>query len=271
MTKKKRPFARKRFGQHFLVDENIINRIITESDVTPEDHIIEIGPGRGALTKKILDKGASLTVIEIDRDLSSDLLKEYCDRKNFSVIQADVLKINWEEHLKADVKYKLIANLPYNISTPLFFKLVVVRQHFSSITVMLQNEVAERICHDGEGKSLKEYGALSVVSNLVFDSKILFQVSQNCFNPRPKVNSAVIRLIPKTPLLDNEEDFFEFVRNAFNFRRKLLIKQLKALKPELVENLPERDYELIKRLRPENLKPFQYINLYKEGRLEVEI
>lgn len=265
--KKRKPFARKRFGQHFLSDPSVVDRIVAAADVSDDEHVFEIGPGRGALTESLLSTGAEVTVIEVDRDLSDVLRVQFKLEKRFNLITADVLSLDWSEHVYSDRNNKIIANLPYNISTPLLFKIVKHRTLFHSVTVMVQKELAERICHTGEGGKLKTYGGLSVIMNTVFKPTLLFTVPPECFVPQPKVDSAVLTLEPKREKLQDENAFFNFVRSAFNFRRKLLINQLKKNEPELVSGLSSTDLEFLSGARPENLLPQHYVRLFYQGRI----
>lgn len=265
---KKRPYARKRFGQHFLCDQSVINKTIAAADISSDDHIIEIGPGRGALTRELLATGADITVVEIDRDLADDLNERFQHLGNFKLIPRDILKSNWDGIFKEGKHNKIVANLPYNISTPLFFQLVEQRHRLYSMTIMVQKEVAERIGHQGDGKKLKDYGVLSVIASSVFTSKLLFEVPPGAFNPKPRVDSAVIQLIPQNKTLENEKVFFDFVKRAFNLRRKLLINHLKNNENQLYQSLTDADQQILQKLRPENLSPQQYHNLFYLGRLE---
>lgn len=265
---KKRPYARKRFGQHFLCDQSVIDKTIAAAEISSDDHIIEIGPGRGALTRQLLATGADITVVEIDRDLAGDLKKRFQPLNNFRLITQDILKSDWDGIIQEGKHNKLVANLPYNISTPLFFQLVEQRHCIHSMTIMVQKEVAERIGHQGDGKSLKDYGVLSVIASSVFTTRMLFKVPPGAFNPKPKVDSAVIQLKPLDNTLENEKDFFDFVRRAFNLRRKLLINHLKNNESQLYQSLTNEGQQALRNLRPENLSPQQYQNLFYLGRLE---
>lgn len=265
MKKRKQPFARKRFGQNFLNNASVIENIIESAELSEEDHVIEIGPGRGALTRKLLEKNVRLTAIEIDNDLTKILNAEFGGNDRFNLVNEDVLNLDWSELVKNNTNCKVIANLPYNISTPLFFRFVAHRKHFKSFTIMLQKEVAERICHDGTGKKLKDYGILSIIADSVFRSKILFDVAPECFYPVPKVSSAVIQLLPEERQLDDEERFFDFVKRAFNLRRKLLLTHLKKYEEELYQRLQVDDLKYLEGLRAENLVPQQYRDLYYRG------
>ena len=262
--KKNKPFARKRFGQNFLICDYVIDEILQAANLSPADSIIEIGPGRGALTQSILKTANSLTAIEIDRDLSSALRIQFFGHKNFNLVEADVLKLDWSEILNIETNYKLIANLPYNISTPLFFKIISHRHLFSMITIMVQKEVAVRLMHDGKGKSLKDYGILSVIAGTLFDIDLVCDVPPSCFNPEPKVSSAVIQLIPKKTTIPEETVFFTLVKKMFNQRRKKLLSSLKKTQPELLEKLSSTTLNKIENIRPENLSPADYLKIHLE-------
>ncbi|PCI30413.1 MAG: ribosomal RNA small subunit methyltransferase A [SAR324 cluster bacterium] len=266
----KRPFARKRFGQHFLIDSSINAQIISSGSLTPEDHVIEIGPGRGAITEPLLRSGASLTVVEIDRDLAEYLREKFGDYPNFKLIEADILQVDWMDLIQQGKRNKVIANLPYNISSPIFFEFVKYRRFFHSITIMVQRELALRVCHSGREKPFKDYGILSVVAGNTFETDWICDVAGTCFNPPPKVESAVIRLRPRTHEIQDEKEFFKFVRQAFNQRRKIFLSQLKKWDPEFYEKLPSDTLEALKNKRPENIMPQQYVDLFQNFRFEAE-
>lgn len=266
--KKNKPFARKRFGQNFLHDTHVISQIIESAELSQNDHIIEIGPGRGAMTSQILPHVASLTAIEIDRDLAELLTGMFGENEKFSLITEDVLKVDWKQILEPGKRYKIIANLPYNISTPLFFKFVKYRESFQSITVMLQKEVADRIAHRGEGKQLKDYGILSVISANTFQVNPVCQAPPGCFVPPPKVHSAVIQMKPLAKKIEKESEFMGFVKKAFNQRRKVFLTWLKKNEPELYEELSDEVRSQLVNLRAENLKPHQFLSLFLEKTLK---
>jgi len=208
---------RKRFGQHFLNDDGIIHQIIDAVSPRKKDTIVEIGPGKGALTFPLLSVHPALIAIEIDRDLINSLKRSTAYYKSFRLIQADVLDFDF---LSLPPNLKIIGNLPYNISTPLLFYLLNFKSHISEMVFMLQKEMVDRICAE---PNTADYGRLSVMLQHDFEAELLFDVPPTAFNPPPKVESAVIRLIPKVPapILDYAI-FSDIVREAFQYRRKTL-------------------------------------------------
>jgi 16S rRNA (adenine1518-N6/adenine1519-N6)-dimethyltransferase len=262
-NKKKQPFARKRFGQHFLNDRSIIDQIVTGAGVSAEDHVIEVGPGRGALTRPLLAQGALLTAVELDWDLVEGLKSKFEGQDRIQIVEGDILKIDWSTIIHSQKKSKIVANLPYNISTPIFFKFVTHRHQLGSIVIMVQKELAQRLYHTGEGSKLKDYGILSVVAANTFTVQKVCDVPASCFSPQPKVDSMVIRLLPKRVDIKEEGRFFEFVRRAFNNRRKLFVSFLKREHSALYEALPLPEREYLTGLRPENLLPEQYLRLFQ--------
>ncbi|MEX2524162.1 MAG: 16S rRNA (adenine(1518)-N(6)/adenine(1519)-N(6))-dimethyltransferase RsmA [Gammaproteobacteria bacterium] len=218
---------RKRFGQHFLHDPHIIRRIIEALEPQPENRIIEIGPGRGALTGPLLETVEALEVIEIDRDLARMLEEDYRDTGKLTVHCLDVLGFDF---CSGDARaIRLVGNLPYNISTPLLFHLLDNLSCIEIMIIMLQKEVADRIC---AGPGNKEYGRLSVNVQAVCEVESLFTVGRGAFTPSPKVDSSVIRLRPagdKAPLIADRQQFQHLVRTCFSRRRKTLRNCLKGL------------------------------------------
>lgn len=261
---RKLTFARKRFGQHFLRDMSVVETILASVNLTKEDHVIEIGPGQGALTKEILKRGISLTAIEIDRDLTKRLKCQFSGVEDLNLLQGDILKIKWHDLVRPDKTNKIVANLPYNISTPFFFKLIEHRNLFHSTTIMVQKELALRLCHSGQGKKLKDYGILSVIATNTFNMNWICEVPPSSFVPMPKVDSAVIQLLPKTNLIKNEKAFFQFVSLAFSARRKFLLTTLRKKQPLLYQDLSLEELQSLATLRPENLLPKQYLQLFQK-------
>jgi len=240
-----RHVPRKRFGQHFLHDPGVIRRIVDAIAPTPEDVIVEIGPGEGALTRPLLERTRHLEVIEIDRDLAAALA-------------ADGVKVHVADALEFDFGVfpegvRVVGNLPYNISTPLLFHLARYAGRVRDLHFMLQLEVVERMVAK---HSTPEYGRLSVMLQTRFRMQKLFRVAPGAFRPPPKVDSAVVRMVPlEVPLGCDEKVFEKVVRDAFSARRKTLRNAL---------SLEPRDYAELgidAKLRPENLSPQDYVRI----------
>lgn len=218
---------RRRFGQHFLHDKNIIDNILANINPTHADHLIEIGPGLGALTTKLLPLVDKLHVIEIDRDLIP-ILKNNCHQylERLVVHQTDVLKFDFSK-IDLNTNLRIIGNLPYNISTPLIFHLIKFINHIKDLHFMLQFEVAARLVAK---PGSKDYGRLTVMCQYYFDTSLLFNVGPHSFTPPPQVNSAVVRLTPIAKRIESAQDlnlFGDIVRDAFNHRRKTIHNCLK--------------------------------------------
>ncbi|MGD8926383.1 MAG: 16S rRNA (adenine(1518)-N(6)/adenine(1519)-N(6))-dimethyltransferase RsmA [Thioalkalispiraceae bacterium] len=214
---------RKRFGQNFLHDQNIINKIVTAINPKTEDDIVEIGPGRGALTMPILDTVKHLDVIEVDRDL----IQWWQDKhiSNLSIHAVDAMKVDLCS-LRPGKKLRVIGNLPYNISTPLLFHFFKHIGCIIDMYFMLQKEVVERIVAQPGSKT---YGRLSVMTQFYCQAQLLFTVSANAFNPPPKVESAIVQLIPDNRYQQVDPDAFaKVVQQAFSQRRKTLRNCLKG-------------------------------------------
>lgn len=211
--------ARKRFGQNFLKDQHIINTIVAAAELQAGDRVVEIGPGQGALTHLILPQVSEMHIIEIDRDLAHTW--DSLEPPGLHVHTGDALRLDWTTLLK-NPPYKLIANLPYNISTQVLFKIIDQREYFSTLVLMFQKEVAERL---RARAGSKEYGALTVLCQLWFDVGSIVTVGPQAFVPRPKVTSEVLRFKrrdnPKINI-DNPDFFTRVVKAAFAQRRKTL-------------------------------------------------
>lgn len=219
----------KSLGQNFLHDESILDSIVEGADVCKDDLVIEIGPGVGSLTAKLLQKAAEVVSIELDNDLIPILENELSQEENFTLIHDDALKVDFKEIIKDHKSVKLVANLPYYVTTPIIVKLLKEQYNFKSLTIMIQKEVAERI--DAE-PNCKEYGSLSLLVQYYCNTKIIKRVSPGAFIPQPKVDSIVIRLdrLEKTRVDVTDEDLmFKIIRNAFNMRRKTLLNGVKFL------------------------------------------
>ena len=221
----RRHVPRKRFGQHFLVDASVIERIVAAIDARRDDHVVEIGPGLGALTVPLLARLDHLHVVEIDRDLSARL-EESHPAGRLTVHQADALRFDFAA-LPAPLR--MMGNLPYNISTPFLFHAAAFADRCTDLHFMLQQEVVDRMV---SGPSGSEYGRLSVMLQYRFRIERLFEVPPHCFRPAPKVRSAVVRLVPRpVEELDALSDtgFAQVVARAFSMRRKTLRNTLAGL------------------------------------------
>jgi len=221
----------KSLGQNFLVDGNVIGKIVRSARIGADDAVLEIGPGRGALTVHLAAAAERLTLIEFDHALAAEHAETYRGNPNVTVLDADVLTVNLEELLgerKGQRGWIVAANLPYNISTAVLFRLLEVRQHLSRMVLMLQKEVGDRLV---AAPDCSDYGVTTVLLGLWFDIRREFIVPPGCFHPRPKVDSAVLSFVPLAePRVDvgDEEVFRKVVKGAFAMRRKTLSNCLKS-------------------------------------------
>ena len=261
----KKMFAKKKFGQNFLIDKNILNKIVESSNITKEDTVIEIGPGMGCLTEFLAINAKNVIAYEIDPDMVENLGELLVDYSNVEVVlqdflKADLSKYNTEEKCK---NIKVVANLPYYITTPIIFKLLSETK-IKQFTFMVQKEVAERFT----GKpNTKDYNSLSVAMNFKTNSKIIGKVRPNSFYPAPNVDSALLMVeaIKTDYDLNFEANFLKFVQDAFEQRRKTIVNNLNGKygynKAELSILLCENDMRAD--LRAESLSTEELINLYK--------
>ena len=220
---------RKRFGQNFLHDHNIIYNIISSIQPKPDEHWVEIGPGLGALTEPLLKLGFRLDVVELDRDLVVLLKDKFGQHKHLQIHSADALKFDFSALAEADEKLRIIGNLPYNISTPLMFHLLDNASYIEDMHFMLQKEVVDRICAT---PGSKKYGRLSVMMQYYCATELLFEVPPESFDPAPKVMSAIVKLVPhqQPPVEVNDiRKLNRVVTQAFSQRRKTLRNSLKKL------------------------------------------
>ncbi|MEQ8230598.1 MAG: 16S rRNA (adenine(1518)-N(6)/adenine(1519)-N(6))-dimethyltransferase RsmA [Gammaproteobacteria bacterium] len=217
---------RKRFGQHFLTDDGIIDAIVDLVAAGPKDHVLEIGPGNGVLTAPLLASRCHLEAIEIDRDLAAWLTTRFAGAERFALHNLDVLKFDFGALASAPGGWKVVGNLPYNISTPLLMRLLEHAGYFRELTLMVQREVAERLA---AAPGTAAYGRLGVMAQRRARIAMRLMVPPTSFEPPPKVESAVIQLYPLPGPYDAafEHDFAEVVRLAFGARRKTLANALK--------------------------------------------
>lgn len=220
----------KKFGQNFLIDEHVLDKIIRAAEITKDDYVLEIGPGIGTMTQYLACAAREVTAVEIDRALIpilEDTLKEY---DNVSIINEDILKVDIAALAKeknGGRPIKVVANLPYYITTPIIMGLFESHVPIASITIMVQKEVADRM---QAGPGSKDYGALSLAVQFYAKPEIVANVPPNCFMPRPKVGSAVIRLTRHEVMpveTKDEKLMFSIIRASFNQRRKTLANGLK--------------------------------------------
>lgn len=245
--------AKKKFGQNFLKDVSIIHTIIQSIKPLPDDLLIEIGPGLGAITKPLLEKTNHLLAIELDRDIVSWMENEY-SKKNITIFNEDVLNFNFNQF---DQKIRIVGNLPYNISTPILFKCINSIANIKDLHFMLQKEVVDRMIAN---PSSSEYGRLSVMLQYYFAMEHLIHVPRESFDPEPKVESSFVRLIPfeHYPFIANNiEQFGRIVKEAFSQRRKTIRNTLKSF-------ISENDFEKIginSKLRAENLSVSDFVKI----------
>ncbi|MCR5269248.1 MAG: 16S rRNA (adenine(1518)-N(6)/adenine(1519)-N(6))-dimethyltransferase RsmA [Lachnospiraceae bacterium] len=221
--------TQKRYGQNFLIDKHVVDKIVDAAEITNEDLVIEIGPGIGTMTQALLERAREVVAIEIDSQLIPILQDTLSGYDNASVIHGDVLKTDLTriiEEKNAGKPCKIVANLPYYITTPILMEVLERRVPVESITVMVQKEVAQRMQAQ---PGTKDYGALSLAVQYYTEPYIVANVPPNCFIPRPKVGSAVIRLVAheKSPVdVADEAHLFRLIRASFNQRRKTLVNGL---------------------------------------------
>jgi 16S rRNA (adenine1518-N6/adenine1519-N6)-dimethyltransferase len=245
-------------SQNFLIDGNIVRKIVRFADVNAKDSVLEIGPGPGVLTEELLAHGAHVFAVEKDRKFASALTRLQTEDKRLIVFEDDALKWDFASHLKQ--KTKLVANLPYNITTPILTHFLPRRDFFQTLTVMVQKEVAERLlAHPGS----KAYGSLSVFVQFYSDPIKGFIVEPTCFYPAPKVQSAVVQFRLKVPPITDEDHFFEMTRCAFGQRRKMVHTTLKKLYPldRIEEGLTKVGKGL--KVRPEELSLADFLVLFE--------
>ena len=249
--------ARKRFGQNFLVDDNIIGKIVAAIHPKDSDNLIEIGPGQGALTRPLLERCSQLQVVELDRDLAALLTGKFHSYPEFRLHQGDALKTDFRQFKRSDAPLRIVGNLPYNISTPLIFHLLGYAGDVSDMHFMLQKEVVDRLAASPGDKA---YGRLTVMAQYHCQVEPLFIVPPGSFHPAPKVQSAIVRLLPyKEPphQAQDTELLQKLVSACFQQRRKTLRNSLKHF--ATAEQLATLDIDLS--LRPEVLAVKDFVHL----------
>lgn len=253
--------ARKRFAQHFLVDPDMARRIVGLAGIETGETALEIGPGHGALTGLLAERAARLVLVEIDRDLAAELRETFAGRANVEVVEADILDLDLRR-LLGDLPAAVVANLPYNISTPVLMRLLDAAHLVRRMVLMLQREVALRLVALPHTKA---YGALSVTVQLVARTRIAFSVPPTAFRPRPQVDSAVVVIDPlvPAPLSDDERRAVRrVVRAAFAQRRKQLGNALVPIAPDCKQILAALGID--PQRRAETLTPADFLALARE-------
>ncbi len=232
--------ANKNLGQNFLVDENIVNQIVEKSQIDNEDLVIEIGPGLGTLTQKLLEKAGKVISVELDTNMIKILQERFKLYPNFELIHSDILKLNLKEIIykekdnKKIKKAKIVANLPYYITTPIIMKLLEEKLDLETITVMVQKEVADRLTVIPGNKNI---GAITYSVYYYSEAESIIDVNKDSFIPKPEVDSKVIQFkIRKLPAVEtnNEKEMFKIIKNTFTQKRKTLINAL--VNTNIVEN-----------------------------------
>ncbi len=243
----KRSYAKKSLGQNFLVDDIYIRKIIDAVDPVDGDTIVEIGPGRGAITEQLVGFGANVIAIELDRELVPLLREKFPHATNFTVVEADATEVDFASFIKAnlksevrDLKSKVVANLPYYISTGILQKLSEQRDCFSSLVLMFQREVVERIAAE-PGNS--ERGYLTVLVESAFTVEKLFDVPPTAFRPQPKIWSSVVRLTPKKNVITHPDEFRQLLSAAFAQKRKTILNNLKNYSPDALTALEKAEID----------------------------
>lgn len=253
---------KKKFGQNFLThQDDVLKKIMEVSNVSQDDVVVEIGPGEGALTELLLEKTKKVFCFEIDRDLEIILNKKFKNNPKFNLIMGDILEANLKEILQSEKNVKVVANIPYYITSPIINKLIENRDRITEIYIMVQKEVAERIC----SKTGKERSVLTLAVEYFGDAQYLFTIPKEFFTPVPKVDSAFMSIKLHTDGYEKiikEEIFFKYVKAAFSNKRKNILNNLSTLgysKDELREIV--RELGISENERAENITIEKYIEM----------
>jgi 16S rRNA (adenine1518-N6/adenine1519-N6)-dimethyltransferase len=247
--------AKKHLGQNFLYDPSILRRIIDAAELKPEETVVEIGPGPGRMTAMLADRVKRVIAVELDRELYERLGHELSGHKNIELVHGDALKYNYDTL----EEFKVVANIPYYITTPILFTLLEHRSRLRSITITLQKEVASRIV---AGPGGKEYGVLSLMVQYYGKPELKFIVPRGAFRPVPKVDSALVHIgILDKPAVSvkDEKFFFRVIKTAFSQRRKMLANSLKPVAEDIKEKLVLAGIEPTR--RPETLSIEEFARL----------
>ncbi len=221
--------TKKKLGQYFLYDPLILQKIISAARLTPDDYVVEIGPGPGRLTRLLADSVIKVVAIELDDNLYEKLKTELAGYPNLELVHGDALEFHYEDL----PRFKVVANIPYYITTPIIFRLLDAKKRLDSMTLTIQKEVADRIVAKPGGK---DYGVLSLMVQYYAEATFAFMIPKEAFRPSPKVDSAVVhmRILEKPSVtVKDERIFFRIIKTAFSQRRKMLSNSLKSLGPDV--------------------------------------
>ena len=246
---------KRHLGQVFLYDPSILRRIIQIAQLTKEDLVVEIGPGLGRLTKMLAESVKNVIAIELDERLFEELKIQLTDYNNVELVHGDALKYPYENL----PEFKVVANIPYYITTPLIFRLLDARKNLKSMTLTIQKEVAERIVAASGGK---DYGVLSVMVQYYTEPNLKFIIPRGAFRPVPKIDSALVhfKILEKPPVrIKDQKFFFRVVKTAFSQRRKMLSNALKSLREDIKDKLAEAGIDSNR--RPETLSIEEFARL----------
>ncbi|GBE31170.1 MAG TPA: ribosomal RNA small subunit methyltransferase A [Nitrospirae bacterium] len=246
---------RSRIGQNFLFDPLIASRIVEQSGINRDDTVVEIGPGHGMMTRLLAERSGDLIAIELDRKLFAGLRKEFGNSGNVTLLNMDVMKYDFGQL----GPFKVVANIPYYITTPIMFKLIEGENNLRSMTLTIQKEVAERIVANPGNK---QYGVLSLMVQFYGKAGILFTIPAGAFKPRPKVDSAVIKVErhSKPPVDVHDRKLFDkIIKKSFAGRRKMISNTLKTLYPDIKSIMDEINIAATR--RPETLSMEEFANL----------
>jgi len=255
--------SKKSRGQNFLIDEKILQQIAQLASINPEEYLLEIGPGPGSLTKYLVKKAKKVFAVEIERQLAQ-ILKRTIPAENLEIIEADILQFDFKGIKRSDQKLKVISNLPFNISTPVLFKLLETPGVFSELYLTLQKEVAERIVAHPK---TRDYGILAIIAQVHSEPEIILRIGPEAFRPRPKVHSALVKFkILDQPgyQISDYPEFKKVIKACFSQRRKLIINSLAGsglnLEKDKIEQLLTRA-EISPRARAEEIEIERLVRL----------
>ena len=255
----------RKWGQHFLIRQGVVEKMLKHAVVREGDTVIEIGPGRGFLTRSLLSRGARVQAVEVDQTMCAGLRERFGDHPGFTLLEGDVMEIEPGELLKVSKDpLKIVANLPYRISASLILRLIPFRRQCASMTLMVQQEVADRIC--AEPGNRKHYGALSLASGMAFECRKILTVQPAAFRPPPKVSSAVIHLLPRNSGLDSgkEKMFLQWSHSLFGSRRKTLVNNIRQHYPGWHNDCEVGLKKTLGLRRPEDLSLQEWLSLFRE-------